>query len=227
MGWHIDPEQFMRDEELLLERGVEVNDKHGTCITGGRRRDIVATKRRIAHDGETRGLIGYFVDVTDRNAIDRSSGDLSTKGAQTGLLNAKGLGENAVAYENIYRRRGTDFAYMELDIRGLDAIKSTYGREFEDRLIDKVADIARQAVGVRGICARMLEGSFGLMWQLTPGEDPRSIAERVHHSVTQITNVDGKRVRPLFASGIATFAETEDYGTLRALAQARMQDSQE
>jgi GGDEF domain-containing protein len=222
MGWHIDPECFMRSEERVLADGAEVNDEHGSCIAGGRRRDIVVTKRRIVHGGETRGLVGYFVDAAARDAISRSFEDLSIVDIHTGLLNGKGLDESAAAYEDIYRRRGVDFALMELAVQGLEAIESTYGRELADRLIARVADTARQTIGVRGICARTFGGSFSLIWQLKRGEDPRNVLEQVKAAVEQITSVDGKRVNPTFSTGAATFSETEDLEGLRSLAQSRM-----
>jgi GGDEF domain-containing protein len=111
---------------------------------------------------------------------------------------------------------------MELVVQGLDAIESTYGRELADRLVARVADAARQTLGVRGICARTFGGSFSLVWQLKRGEDLRDVVERVKAAVEQITSVDGKRVNPTFSTGAAIFSETEDLEGLRSLAQSRM-----
>jgi PAS domain S-box-containing protein len=62
VGWHVDNEPFMLDEERVLQGDV-VQRARGTCYDRNELRHIEANKRPIEVSGEIVGLLGYFRDL--------------------------------------------------------------------------------------------------------------------------------------------------------------------
>ena len=65
MGWHSNPEPFKNDEMEVL-KGKSTYLIPGKCIIRGRERDILASKSPLYEDGKIIGLVGSFIDITDR-----------------------------------------------------------------------------------------------------------------------------------------------------------------
>lgn len=65
MGWNTDPDDFKKKEEEVLE-GHEINLAHTKNLIQGRQRDIIASKSPLYDEnGEIKGLVGSFLDITD------------------------------------------------------------------------------------------------------------------------------------------------------------------
>ena len=65
MGWNTDPDDFKKKEEEVLE-GQEINLAHTKNLIQGRQRDIIASKSPLYDEnGEIKGLVGSFLDITD------------------------------------------------------------------------------------------------------------------------------------------------------------------
>ena len=91
MGWHEDPEPFRQDELRVLQ-GHSTHMVHGTCLVHGETRDILATKAPVYDGDRIIGLVGSFIDATDRyereRKIEKLSKDLEKSLNQEKQLNA-------------------------------------------------------------------------------------------------------------------------------------------
>ena len=91
MGWHEDPEPFRQDELRVLQ-GHSTHMVHGTCLVHGETRDILATKAPVYDGDRIIGLVGSFIDATDRyereRKIEKLSKDLEKSLDQEKQLNA-------------------------------------------------------------------------------------------------------------------------------------------
>jgi PAS domain-containing protein len=63
MGWHVEPNAFMKDELDVLQNGSRVLLAKGKCIARGKQRTILASKIPIYRDGKIVGLMGSFFDA--------------------------------------------------------------------------------------------------------------------------------------------------------------------
>lgn len=66
MGWHPNPSQYKNDEEMVLREGKMTYLVPGECIIRGRVRKILASKAPLYENGQIVGLVGSFIDVTER-----------------------------------------------------------------------------------------------------------------------------------------------------------------
>lgn len=66
MGWHPDPSKYKDDEEAVLKEGKMTYLVPGECIIRGRVRKILASKAPLYENGQIVGLVGSFIDVTDK-----------------------------------------------------------------------------------------------------------------------------------------------------------------
>ena len=108
----------------------------GKCISRGESRDILANKTPLYDDnGEIQGLVGYFIDRDLLNANDARGGDFARRDLMTGLLNERGLIEEAQAFQEEYFIRGVDFVRMHVTIDGFPSIVQQLGFEFSDKVL--------------------------------------------------------------------------------------------
>ena len=87
MEWHPDPEKFKQDELKVLQ-GESTRLVHGTCIIRGKTRDILASKSPLYEDGRIIGLVGSFIDVTERREQELRAARLSEE-KEIALLEAE------------------------------------------------------------------------------------------------------------------------------------------
>jgi diguanylate cyclase (GGDEF)-like protein len=81
-------------------------------------------------------------------------------------------------------RYGVDFTVALLDIRGLDAVRSSKGEAGAERLVQTLAHLLRQRTRCSDHVARLADGRFGLVLYDCPAEN----AERLLQAISQLWN---------------------------------------
>lgn len=167
MGWHIDPDPYRNDENIVIRTGKSILNSEGKCIIRGKVRHIVASKFPIRNaDGELCGLVGYFRDVTEtKEASDHEKNILSSVDKLTGLNNRKGLDDAAKEYINEYESKGTDFVIMFLDINKFANINDTFGHIVGDIYLVLVAKELLSVAGTNSVVSRYGDDRFVILSQ--------------------------------------------------------------
>ena len=216
VGWHVDPNPYMNDEERVINYGEIIKGAPGMCISHGKDRSIEAYKRPLYDQGRIVGLVGCFVDVTDKKNNVISSDIL------TGLLDRKGIEEMLWRYRKSYEENKMDFAIIRINIPRFRNFNAKYGYEAACSILLSAAECLVQIAGTKASIGRYDTDRFMI---LTQYED----SMEVHRLLTNIANALGEmkiassfEERPMFTISVALYRNMNeaDRKELFALADA-------
>ena len=227
VGWHIDPEPYKRDEEDVIEKGIQTHLVPGNCICKGENRDIVASKMPLYDQGKIIGLMGYFFDVTDWIMRDQEFTSLSLKDARTDTLNFIGIMEAARRYEDSYVFERTDFVLIYFNLVHFNGFNRDYGKSWGNELLRCFAQRLRDAIGQRGVTGRMAADHFLILMQCVGERDVEEILEYVQREVAKIHAVGDIPYTVYYHTGYAFYSETEELQRLVDLAKDRADNESE
>ena len=209
MGWHVNPERFRNDEQMVLETGQKTRRVPGKCVAGGKLRDIVASKTPIYKDGKIVGLMGHFVDVSKQKAEQKRIKLLSYSDELTGTMNMRGLMDSGLRYVESYDFRSLDFAMIILDIMDFHRLNGLYGHDWGNMCLKCVADRILECIGVRGITSRPGGARFIVLYQFKDRRDVEELEKELKEEVEKIQKI-GELSCTLYASiGSAYYSDCE------------------
>ena len=155
LGWHVHPDLYMNDEYRVINEGVTIQNVPGNCISHGENRDILASKTPLYDvNGEITGLLGCFIDKESLSANDQRGDEYSRRELLTGLLNSRGISEQAEAFHDEYYLRGTDFVRFHIGINDFNTINEQYGFDFGDKVLYAFGQALRQGFGLNSAIGR-------------------------------------------------------------------------
>ena len=225
MGWHIDPEPYARDEEMILRTGEQTFLKPGTCLCQGRMRNIASSKMPIYREGEIVGLMGYFLDMTDWKNAGLEIDKISRMDPLTGSLSLLGIVEAVLRFQDSYVFKGVDFAMFLFDVNHFHLFTRNYGREWSNHLLGCLVEKIQEIIGVEGVCGRINGDHFLVVQQV---RDPGKIEETVSNvikGVEEIREVDGIPCTVYLNAGYAVYSEIRDLQKMFSEVEARMRES--
>jgi len=222
MGWHVDPEPFMRDETRLLLDGEKVLLANGKSVARGKERDIVATKVPVYHNGKIQGLVGFFIDVASGAEDAGALTQISYTDPLTGTLNVPGFMDACFRFQEGYTLRNMDFAMIYFDIERFRDIRSELGEEGSNMVLRKVAEKIVDGVGVGGVVSHPVADRFLVLHQVTEGEDINDLISKVRLSMSEIEEVEGVAVTVYIKASSAFYSEVENIEKLYQLVDRRM-----
>ncbi len=209
MGWHINPERFQNDEEMVLETGQKVKHVPGRCVAGGRIRDIVASKDPIYKDGKIVGLMGYFVDVSKKRAEENRLKLLSYSDELTGTMNMRGLMDSGLRYVESYDLRDMDFSMIIIDIMDFHRLNGIYGYEWGNMCLKQAADKILECIGVRGITSRPGGARFIVLYQFSERSEVEALEHDLRNSIESIRMIGDMTCTLYTVIGSAVYSECE------------------
>ncbi|MBR1855185.1 MAG: EAL domain-containing protein [Lachnospiraceae bacterium] len=237
MGWHVDPQPYKSDEELILEEGTRTVEVEGHCLNQGEIRDIVASKMPIYDDGQIVGLIGCFRDVTVRHAVaeERDAENIQMSDGQpedalqraetidphTGMLNFLGIFNAMLKYQESYQKQELDFGIIYLNIENFREYNKNHGVEWGDTLLRTVGQALRKYVGITGVVARYSGDHFMVLSHCDSVADLEKLLEKIEIGVRGIKTVDNIPCTIYFKKGIARYSEVYNLQALYNLAEER------
>lgn len=134
MGWHVHPEAYMNDEYQVIHEGATLRFMPGLCMNEGENKEILASKTPLYdNNGRIRGLLGFFIDRDMLNANDRRGAETARRDALTGLLNSRGITEEATVFRDEYFLRGVDFVRVHITINDFNSYNEQFGFDFGKR----------------------------------------------------------------------------------------------
>lgn len=228
MGWHIHPDAYMHDEERVLQEGLVTRNVPGLCISNGENRDILASKMPVYDDnGEICGLLGYFFDKELLFANDSRGEETKRRDLLTGLLNSRGISEEAHAYQDEYYLRDVDFARYHIAIDDFSAINRQYGFDFADKAMARLGAELKNVFGQTAAVGRYDGSRFAILCQVKDDDEARALRNRIRELASRVREVDGVPFTLYLSVGYALYSEFENLEEQRAKTELRLLASQD
>lgn len=230
MGWHIDPSPYRDDEYLVLKEGRSVYSRPGTCIIKGQVRNIQATKVPIiGENGEIKGLVGFFEDVTDNLQEKERFRTVVHIDPVTGLMNRNGFFTVIEDFLDEYNRCGTDFVAFYIDIDHFSEVNEEYGHRFGDELLWELAEDMKKVVGNNSVLLSFGGDEFVVLHQIPSTDEPAPISksvwdihDQIKSALSSVHYIDGHSYRPEVSIGFAAYSEAGSAAKLIELANVTM-----
>jgi diguanylate cyclase (GGDEF)-like protein len=222
IGWLVDPEQMVRDEEKIIEDGFSTYLAPGSIIRRGEVRGIISSKFPLYRDGKVIGLLGYMLDTTDLKDMGLETGPrLQRTDAITGSVSLIGVMESVLRYQDSYVFQGTDFVMIIFDINHFHIFARDYGQTWSSHLLREFSDRVRAEVGMDSVFGRMNGDHFLLVHQISDREEVDRIIERVNKAAESIEEIDDIPCTVYLMNGIAVYSDHKD---LQAMLNAAEED---
>lgn len=223
LGWHVHPDLYMNDEYQVIHEGLTFRHMPGNCICHGQSREILASKTPLYDmNGEITGLLGHFIDKTSLIGSDKRGTDDSRRELLTGLLNSRGLAEEAEVFHDEYYLRGTDFARIHIGINDFNTINEQYGYDFGDRVLNAFGQALKQGFGLRAAIGRYAGRNFTVIQQVKNKAEAGKLREKVKDIGNSIREIDGQPITLYLSVGYALFSEFLDLNELAKNAEIRL-----
>ena len=118
----------MNDEFQVINEGETIHFMPGLCMNEGENKEILASKTPLYDaNGEIRGLLGFFIDRELLTVNDRRGTEIPRRDLLTGLLNSRGISEEATVFRDEYYMRGADFVRVHIMINDFNAYNEQFG----------------------------------------------------------------------------------------------------
>jgi diguanylate cyclase (GGDEF)-like protein/PAS domain S-box-containing protein len=223
MGWHVHPDLYMNDEFRVIHEGVTIRNVHGQCMSHGENRDICASKTPLYDEnGEITGLIGCFTDIDSPSVSDQQDHNSPNRDLLTGLLNSRGISEDAEAFHDEYYLRGTDFVRMHIQINDFTMINEQYGFDFGDKVLYTLGSALEKGLGTNSTVGRYAGRKFAVLRQVANKEEARELCEKVKTIGDSIREIDGNPVTLYLSVGYTLYSECLDLENLTKNTEVRL-----
>ena len=223
LGWHLHPESYMNDEIRVIHEGLRTHNVPGRCIRQGENRDIIASKTPLYDEnGEIKGLLGCFIDRDLLNINDSRGAETKRRDMMTGLLNSRGISEEARSFEDEYNLRGIDFARIHVAIDDIATLNRQFGFDFGDKAITALGKALKESFGVTSAVGRYTGHEFVVLHQLRGDEGPHQLRDRIKGIAGDLRQVDGVALTLYLSVGIALYSEFGSVDEQTQKAEARL-----
>ena len=223
LHWHVRPDHYMNDEMLVIHEGLVTHNIPGRCIRNGENRDILASKMPIRDgNGQIQGLMGYFIDRELLTLNDSRGADTVRRDVLTGLLNARGLSEEARIYQDEYYLRNADFACIHVEIDDFRLLIQQYGYDFADKVMVEVSKLLKSVFGLSAAVGRFEGYEFVVYYQVKSVEEAAELRTRIRQAAGRVQDIDGVPLTLYLSVGYALFSEFENLDEMIKKAEARL-----
>ncbi|MDC7234023.1 MAG: GGDEF domain-containing protein [Spirochaetales bacterium] len=148
----------------------------------------------------------------------------------TGLFNRRYLEMVGNREQGLYRRYGTCFSLVILDIDRFKGINDSFGHDVGDIVIMKLADVISRQVRDTDIPARYGGDEFVVLLPQSRGQDALHVAEKIRKAVeeTVVSVEDDQDIRFTISLGVASSCSKEDsYESILRRADERLYESKD
>jgi len=216
MGWHINHEASVRDENAVLNEGVHISRMPGSCIVNGQNRTILTSKMPVYDNGDIVGLLGYFMDAeSEAKSRDyKNLHQLQTHDHVTGLLNMFGLLEVVQACRDEYVMSRRDFALIHVKLDNLYQLCDDYGAVFGSSVLRTVGEVMQSLLGHNAVIGRPGGEEFNVVKQFVELEEITELVNRINSTLRRTIDVSHRPVTLYFSIGYGVYSTTKDVDSL-------------
>ncbi|WP_270335932.1 GGDEF domain-containing protein [Ligilactobacillus agilis] len=211
LGWELNPDFRIDEDEKVLTEGEQVVNREGTMIVDGSLRNIATSKSPIYDtEGKIIGLMGYIIDITMESRDSKGLLNLAFTDLLTGILNRRGLMDALLEYEQMYLKRKADFVIAYVDVDNFTDFNDKNGRSYGDRLLSEVAYTLRNRLGKSCVVGRIGSDEFVLLKRVKDLGDASQLQALIRATVADIHQIGNKSCQVSASVGTALFSEVDN-----------------
>lgn len=227
LGWIVNDCVYREAEMAVLEKGQVTRDVLGQCLAQGRLRQIASTKFPIYRGKRIIGLLGYFEDVDESSRHQAQLHTVSLIDAETGLLNFRGLLLVGEDYMEAYRRYGTDYVCVVLEVPEYEQVFRDYGDEVAGKLLQAITDQLLTLHSLKGSLAHLSGCRFFYITHQSLDRDFRNTLLGLTNAIHSLTDIGGYSCTLYLQYAIVQGSEGRDFDEIMQLLRERLKDAEE
>ncbi|WP_302681546.1 diguanylate cyclase [uncultured Megasphaera sp.] len=227
LGWIVNDCVYREAEMAVLEKGQVTRDVLGQCLVHGRLRQIASTKFPIYRGKRIIGLLGYFEDVDESSRHQAQLHTVSLIDAETGLLNFRGLLLVGEDYMEAYRRYGTDYVCVVLEVPEYEQVFRDYGDEVAGKLLQAITDQLLTLHSLKGSLAHLSGCRFFYITHQSLDRDFRNTLLGLTNAIHSLTDIGGYSCTLYLQYAIVQGSEGRDFDEIMQLLRERLKDAEE
>lgn len=227
LGWIVNDRVYRDAEMAVLEKGQVTRDVLGQCLVQGRLHQIASTKFPIYRGKRIIGLLGYFEDVDESSRHQAQLHTVSLIDAETGLLNFRGLLLVGEDYMEAYRRYGTDYVCVVLEVPEYEQVFRDYGDEVAGKLLQAITDQLLTLHSLKGSLAHLSGCRFFYITHQSLDRDFRNTLLGLTNAIHSLTDIGGYSCTLYLQYAIVQGSEGRDFDEIMQLLRERLKDAEE
>lgn len=227
LGWIVNDCVYREAEMAVLEKGQVTRDVLGQFLVQGRLRQIASTKFPIYRGKRIIGLLGYFEDVDESSRHQAQLHTVSLIDAETGLLNFRGLLLVGEDYMEAYRRYGTDYVCVVLEVPEYEQVFRDYGDEVAGKLLQAITDQLLTLHSLKGSLAHLSGCRFFYITHQSLDRDFRNTLLGLTNAIHSLTDIGGYSCTLYLQYAIVQGSEGRDFDEIMQLLRERLKDAEE
>ena len=193
----------------------------------GTARQIASTKFPIYRGKRIIGLLGYFEDVDESSRHQAQLHTVSLIDAETGLLNFRGLLLVGEDYMEAYRRYGTDYVCVVLEVPEYEQVFRDYGDEVAGKLLQAITDQLLTLHSLKGSLAHLSGCRFFYITHQSLDRDFRNTLLGLTNAIHSLTDIGGYSCTLYLQYAIVQGSEGRDFDEIMQLLRERLKDAEE
>lgn len=222
LGWHVHPDLYKGYEYKVIHEGITFHNTPGYCIKNGENREILASKTPLYDiNGEIKGLIGYFIDKELLTVNDKRGEETNRRDILTGLLNSRGIIEEASFFRDEYYLRGTDFVRIHMAVNDFAALNEQYGFDFGDKILNELGTALIRNFGLTSAIGRYSGHKFVILHQVKDKNEANDLRKKIKTIGESIKSIDGIPLTLYLSVGYVLFSEVPDLEEQAKLSEVR------
>lgn len=208
MGWRDQAKKYRGDDIEVIASGCEkLLMEEPQTTPEGKTITILTSKipLRSATD-EIVGVLGTYVDITDRKQIEEKLAQMARSDVLTGLANRAVFVEELERAIASARRDGKSFAVLYLDLDHFKDVNDTLGHPIGDQLLQAVAQRLQEIVRETDCVARFGGDEFALISaDIAEPAEVAVVADKVLKTLSEPYYIQGNEIRSGASIGIAVY----------------------
>jgi diguanylate cyclase (GGDEF)-like protein len=140
----------------------------------------------------------------------------------TGLLNSRGISEEAHTFQDEYNLRNMDFVRMHVAIDDFTSINRQYGFDFGDKAIAALGQALKKTFGLTCAVGRYTGHQFVVLHQIHNREEAGRLRTRIKKVAADIRQIEGIALTLYLSVGYCVYSECEDLETQAQKAEIRL-----
>jgi len=207
MGWKDQADLYRLDDLQVIDSGRDKLLIEEPQTTPDGRNIVLLTSKIPLRDsnGEIVGVLGTYLDITDRKQAQATILKMARVDALTGLANRNVFVEELARAIARARRSDKGLAVLYLDLDHFKDVNDTLGHPVGDELLKAVADRMRANVREIDTVARFGGDEFGvIMSELSDPAEAAVLAEKLLEHLAEPFQLNGDQILCGTSIGIAT-----------------------
>jgi diguanylate cyclase (GGDEF)-like protein/PAS domain S-box-containing protein len=163
-------------------------------------------------DGENKGIIGTFIDITERKKLEEQLSKMARIDSLTGCYNRRHGLELIDRQIRLSNRNRLPLLLAFFDIDNFKNINDRYGHLEGDTVLKQITDLFKQNLREVDIVCRMGGDEFLLVFPDTPFQESHSIRERLQNALLQLNREINKEYNIQFSMGFSEYSPVKPRG---------------